>query len=154
MRPSEEVALVLSDIDLVNGIVSVKEARVAGIDRDRTKTGDDRRITLCPRALAVLERQLSLRARPEATGIIRRDHVFCRETGEVFRNPQIQARRWRAALTSLKVRYRRPYVARHSSVSCGVGRRIAPPASRRTEREALASLSSHQINEPIIPIFQ
>lgn len=43
MRPSEEIALVLSDIDLVNGIVSVNKARVAGIDRDQTKTGEDRR---------------------------------------------------------------------------------------------------------------
>ena len=56
MRPSEEIALVLSDLDLVNGIVSVNKARVAGVDRCQTKTGEDRRITLCPRALAVLKR--------------------------------------------------------------------------------------------------
>jgi integrase len=117
MRPSEEIALVLSDLDLVNGIVSVNKARVAGIDRDQTKTGDDRRITLCPRALAVLKRQLALRARLETVGVIRHDHVFFRETGDPFRNLQIQARRWRATLTSLKLRCRRPYVARHSSVS-------------------------------------
>jgi integrase len=36
MRPSEEIALVLSDLDLVNGIVSVNKARVAGIDRCQT----------------------------------------------------------------------------------------------------------------------
>ena len=35
MRPSEEIALVLSDIDLVNGIISVNKARVAEIDRDQ-----------------------------------------------------------------------------------------------------------------------
>jgi hypothetical protein len=67
--------------------------------------------------LAVLKRQLALRAGLEAAGIIRHEHVFFRETGEPFRNLQIQARRWRATLTSLKLRYRRPYVARHSSVS-------------------------------------
>src|ERR1035441_3631714 len=34
------------------------------------------------------------------------------------------------------------------------GRRaIAPPASRRTEHETLASLGSHQANVPIIPIL-
>jgi integrase len=48
MRPSEEIALVLSDIDLVNGIVSVNKARVAEVDRCQTKTGADRRITPCP----------------------------------------------------------------------------------------------------------
>jgi integrase len=47
MRPSEEIALVLSDLDLVSGIISVNKARVAGIDRCQTKTGEDRRIVLC-----------------------------------------------------------------------------------------------------------
>ena len=70
--------LVLSDLDLVNGIVSVSKARVAGLDRCQTKTGDDRRIALCPRALAVLKRQLALRAGLEAAGIIRHEHVFFR----------------------------------------------------------------------------
>jgi integrase len=117
MRPSEEIALVLSDLDLANGIVSVNKARVAGLDRDQTKTGEDRRVTLCPRAWAVLQRQLALRTRLKAAGLIRHDHVFFRETGEAFWNLKIQAQRWRATLSSLKLRYRRPYVARHSSVS-------------------------------------
>jgi integrase len=123
MRPSEEIALVLSDLDLVNGIVSVNKARVAGVDRCQTKTGEDRRITLCPRALAVLKRQLGLRARLEDAGIVQHDYVFFRESGEPFWNLLIQGKRWRATLNSLKLRYRRPYTARHSSVSCGVGRR-------------------------------
>jgi integrase len=117
MRPSEEIALVLSDLDLVNGIISVNKARVAGIDRCQTKTGEDRRIALCPRALAVLKRQLAVRARLEAAGAIGHDHVFFRETGEAFWNLQIPGKRWRATLNSLKLRYRRPYTARHSSVS-------------------------------------
>ncbi len=117
MRPSEEIALVLSDLDIVNDIVNVNKARVAGIDRCQTKTGEDRRILLCPRALAVLKRQLRLRARLEAAGAIRHEHVFFRETGEPFRNLQIPGRRWRQTLSALKLRYRRPYTARHSSVS-------------------------------------
>jgi integrase len=117
LRPSEQIALLVSDLDLVNGVVSVNKARVAGIDRCQTKTGDDRRIALCPRALGVLKRQLALRARLEAAGRVRHDHVFFRDTGEPFSNLQIQARRWRLTLGSLKLRYRRPYVARHSFVS-------------------------------------
>ncbi len=117
MRPSEEIALVLSDLDLVSGIISVNKARVAGIDRCQTKTGEDRRIVLCPRALAVLKRQLALRARLEAADAIGHDHVFFRETGEPFWNLQMPGKRWRATLNSLKLRYRRPYTARHSSVS-------------------------------------
>jgi integrase len=33
LRPSEQIALVLSDIDLVQGIISVNKARVSGGDR-------------------------------------------------------------------------------------------------------------------------
>jgi integrase len=104
MRPSEEIALILSDLDLVNGTVSVNKARVAGIERCQTKTGEDRRIALCPRALAVLKRQLALRARLEAADVIRHDHVFFHEAGEPFWNLQIPGKRWRATLTSLKLR--------------------------------------------------
>jgi Phage integrase family len=107
----------VSDIDLVNGTLSVNKARVAGIDRCQTKTGDDRRIALCSRALGVIKRQLALRARFMAAGSIRHDHRFFRETGEPFTNLQIQARRWRLTLESLQLRYRRPYAARHTFVS-------------------------------------
>lgn len=53
LRPSEQIALVLSDIDLVNGVISVNKARVSGVDRDKTKTCEDRRVHLCPRAVGV-----------------------------------------------------------------------------------------------------
>jgi integrase len=82
MRPSEQIALVLSDLDLVNGIISVNKARVAGVERCQTKTGEDRRIALCLHASAVLKRQLALHARFRAVGLVRHEHVFFRETGE------------------------------------------------------------------------
>jgi integrase len=83
LRPSEQIALVLSDLDLVNGIISANKARVAGVERFQSETGEDRRVALCPRALAVLKRQLALRARLQAAGLIRHDQVFFRETGPV-----------------------------------------------------------------------
>lgn len=117
LRPSEQIALVLSDLDLVNGIISINKARVSGVDRHMTKTGDDRRVQLCPRALLVLKRQLRLRARLDASGKVDHYHVFFLQSGEPIRtlhHPQV---RWRKTLQSLKLRYRRPYTARHSSVS-------------------------------------
>jgi integrase len=72
LRPSEEIALTLRDFDEARGILSVTKARVLGIDKDTTKTREDRIIQLSPRAMS-LER--------------------------------------------LGQRYRRPYCARHSSVS-------------------------------------
>lgn len=117
MRPSEQIALVLSDLDLANGIVSVNKARVSGVDRCKTKTGEDRRVQLCPRALQVLNRQIRLRERLAAEGKINHDHVFVLDSGEPIRNLHVPGIRWRKTLGSLKVRYRRPYAARHSSVS-------------------------------------
>jgi integrase len=109
LRPSEQIALVLTDIDLENRIISINKARVSGVDRCKTKTGEDRRVQLCPRALQVLKRQLHLRARLVAAGKIHHDHVFVRASGEPVRDLQVATIRWRKTLLSLKVRYRRPY---------------------------------------------
>ncbi|MDB6162355.1 MAG: alpha/beta hydrolase fold family protein [Gammaproteobacteria bacterium] len=109
--------LALSDIDLVHGIISINKARVSGVDRDKTKTSEDRRVQLCPRALSVLRRHLRLRASLKAAGKIDHDHVFFLETGALFRSLHHPQVRWRKTLQSLKVRYRRPYTARQNSVS-------------------------------------
>jgi integrase len=108
---------VLSDIDLVHGFISVNKARVSGVDRDKTKTAEDRRVQLCPRALSVLRRHLRLRQSLKAAGEIDHEHVFFLETGGPFRSLHNPPRRWRKTLQSLKVRYRRPYTARQTSVS-------------------------------------
>jgi integrase len=63
LRPSEEIALVVTDYDAAHGVLSIAKARVLGIDKDVTKTGEDRRIVLCSRARAIIERQLRLRER-------------------------------------------------------------------------------------------
>lgn len=63
LRLSEAIALVISDYDAEHGVLNVTQARVVGIDQDVTKTGEDRRIALCPRAITMIERQLRLRQR-------------------------------------------------------------------------------------------
>jgi integrase len=75
LRPSEEIALLISDYDAVNGTLRVCKARVAGIDKNCTTTGEDRIVTLCPRAIRILARQLKLRARLKTAGLI--DHDIC-----------------------------------------------------------------------------
>jgi integrase len=55
LRPSEEIALTVADFDASTGRLQVNKARVAGLDKDCTKTGEDRVMTLCPRAVAVLK---------------------------------------------------------------------------------------------------
>jgi integrase len=117
LRPSEEIALVLDDLDLAHGVASIHRARVAGVERNCTKTGEDRRVALCPRALVVLTNQLRLRAHLEAAGKIDHDYVFVQSSGAPLTNLQYPQSRWRRTLGALRLRYRRPYTARHSSVS-------------------------------------
>ena len=74
--PSEQIALTVSDVDLRHAVLNVNKSRVAGIDRDRTKTGDDRRLALCPRAIAVLRRHLRLREFLVREGRIKHDSLF------------------------------------------------------------------------------
>jgi hypothetical protein len=69
-------ALVVTDYDRRNGVLSVTKARVNGIDQDVTKTREDRRVLLCPRAIAILERHLLVRERWCRAGLIHHEHLF------------------------------------------------------------------------------
>jgi integrase len=118
MRPSEQIALLVTDFDIASRTLKVNKACVAGVDKDSTKTGEDRRITLCPRALEVLTRQLELRERLKRAGKVDHDRLFFKATGGAIQILQYPHRRWRRTLLRISgIRYRRPYCARHTSVS-------------------------------------
>jgi integrase len=117
LRPSEEIALTVSDYDQVNGVLSVTKARVDGIDKDCTKTGEDRRIQLCRRAVAIPERQLQVRAGLMEQRGAQHEHLFVTDEGGPIPDVKSPYGRWERTLKRLRIRYRRPYVARHTSVS-------------------------------------
>jgi integrase len=117
LRPSEEIALVVTDYDAAHGVLSITKARVLGIDKDVTKTGEDRRIALCPRAIAVIERQLRLHERLAQSGLIDHDHLFFTDSGAPIPDVKYPYVRWQRTLGRLAIRYRKPYMARHTSVS-------------------------------------
>jgi integrase len=116
-HPNEQIALVVTDYDATNGVLSISKARVAGVDRDRTKIAEDRRVVLCPRAIAVLERQLQLRERLVPAGRLKHSHLFFHAKGEAIQDVRTVYRCWRRTLRRLAIRYRKPYAARHSSVN-------------------------------------
>lgn len=64
VRPSEQIALTVSDFDASRKVLRVNKARVQGIDKDSTKTDKDRQVELCPRAIEILKQQLALREPP------------------------------------------------------------------------------------------
>jgi integrase len=117
LRPSEEIALVVTDYDAAHGVLSITKARVLGIDKDVTKTGEDRRIRLCRRAITVIERQLRLRERLAREGRINHDRLFFTGSGRPISDLKYPYTRWQRTLQRLAIRYRKPYMARHTSVS-------------------------------------
>jgi site-specific recombinase XerD len=117
LRPSEEIALKERDFDKVRGTLSVTKARVYGVDKDTTKTHEDRVIQLCPRAIAVLSRQRALRRHLKSRGRIDHDQLFFRHDGAPIRALGYLAKCWRKSSERLDLRFRRPYCARHTSVS-------------------------------------
>lgn len=117
LRQSEEFALQIEDCDLVNGKINVTKAVVAQTLKNRTKTNQDREITLCPRALQVLRAQLALRERMAAAGLIKHKFVFFSSEGEPLVTIHLPYNRWTEVLDTLPVRYRKPYNARHSYTS-------------------------------------
>ena len=118
LRPSEQIALQIGDVDEERGVVNIDKARVAGVDKPATKTAESRTVTLCPRARQVLKRQLALRARLVTDSVVDHDNLFFKQTGPPIRNLQYVYTRWRRTLAAIpSVRYRKPYAARHTSVS-------------------------------------
>jgi integrase len=117
LRPSEEIALNMQDFDEVQGILSVTKARVYGVDKNTTKTHEDRVIRLCPRAIAVLKRQLGLYRHLKARGRIDHEQLFFQDDGAPIRNLTYFGKCWRKTFERIGLRYRRPYCARHTSVS-------------------------------------
>ncbi len=115
-----------TDYDATHGVLSITKARVHGLDKDVTKTRDDRRVTLCPRAIAVLKRQLRLREWLRRERCIRHNHLFVTDSGEPIRDLREVYTRWQQTLKRLAIRYRKPYAARHSSVSWALMRGSNP----------------------------
>ena len=117
LRPSEQIALLVTDYDASRAALSVTKARVLRRDKDRTKTQEDSDVELCPRALEVLKRQLALRQEYVAAGKIRHQHLFFLEDGRPISDPEITRWRWSESINALDIRRRGPYHARHSSVT-------------------------------------
>lgn len=117
LRQSEQIALTVRDCDMDAGKISINKAVVQRREKNRTKTGVDREIALCGRALDVLKRQLKLREALIEAGKISHDLVFFDEDGAPIINLSYPYRRWGYVLQSRKVRYREPYNARHSCIS-------------------------------------
>ncbi len=107
-RPSEQVALVWSDVDFKQRTVRVQRAVVRGQAKTSTKTYLVRDVELSDRAWAAFEGQ---RAHTQLAG----KEIFGNPaTGEPWADIQSQWRIWQRCLKRLGLRYREPYQTRHT----------------------------------------
>ena len=116
MRPSEQVALLWSDLDEKTGKILVTRVRVMGKSKNCTKNNTKRWVKLSPRALEILKRQRRL------TGALPHQHIFTHADGKPLLDRESAYRRWykthhRLTKKDPKFHFRPPYAARHSSVT-------------------------------------
>lgn len=111
LRTSEQIALLWQDVDLREGTVKVRRARVMAEDKERTKTHRERTVELNARAKAVIQRQ---EPRTRLAGA----QVFLNPfTGRAWHDDQEQRREWTTVLRAAGVRYRPPKECRDTSVT-------------------------------------
>jgi len=107
LRPSEQIALQWSKVDLRAGRVMVDQALTRGQVKG-TKTGHAREVELNARALAALVRQ---RARTQVAG----KHLYLRQDGEAFATTDEPLRDWwKPALKLSGMRQRDARQTRHT----------------------------------------
>ena len=109
LRTSEVLGLRWDSVDFASKTVTIREALIRGVERDGTKTDENRNVILNSRAMTALQRQ---RAHTHLAG------------EEVFNDPRYLSqwdderafRRsfWTPTLKALGIRYRRPYNLRHT----------------------------------------
>ena len=110
LRTGELLALRWGDIDLGGRRMLVRRSLSRG-NLKKTKTNRQRWVDLLPPAVAALKAQFPLSGQKQAW-------VFPNPfTGEGFKNESKVVKRWKRALTSAGVRYRRPYQCRHTYAS-------------------------------------
>lgn len=118
LRPSEQIALRWSKVDLRNGTVLVDEARTRGKDKG-TKTDRERTVELTSRARQVLERQ---RMRTQLAG----GHVFHLAGARMLSTDAPLDAWWKSALRLSGVRYRDARQTRHTFATVCLHAGITP----------------------------
>ena len=111
LRTGEQVGLEWEQIDLRKGEMKIDRSVAWGREKDTTKTFVERIVELNPRALAILTRQ-------KARTVLAGGRVFLNpETGRPYPSDRKIFLRWQRTLKLAKIRYRKPYNTRASSVS-------------------------------------
>lgn len=107
MRPSEIMALKWGSLDFVNGLISVSEARVEGVDKG-TKSHETRVIPMMPMVKRALLRQ-------RAVSQLHSEYVFPHPgSSRPFTDEQPPRKAWNAALKKAGIRHRKAYSTRHT----------------------------------------
>jgi integrase len=106
-RPNEAMGLKWTHVNLTTSILSVREGRVLGKDKDPKTEAAIRDVEITSGMMRALRRQ-------RAISYLAHDYVFVTETGEPLDVSNFRARVWEPALKKAGLKYRYPYQARHT----------------------------------------
>lgn len=106
-RPNEAMGLKWSNVNLTASILSVREGRVLGKDKDPKTEAAIRDVEITPGIMRALKRQRVL-------SYLAHSYVFVTETGQPLEINNFRTRVWEPALKKAKLKYRYPYQCRHT----------------------------------------
>lgn len=112
LRTSELLGLSWADIDFSDGVINVRRALVNGQMKSPKTSAGHRRVRLMPLTINALQMQRALLGQ-HANGAVWQNPA----TGEQFVSSQQIRRAWHRVCRCANVRYRRPYVTRHTYAS-------------------------------------
>lgn len=106
-RPNEANGLKWAQVNLVSRIISVREGRVLGKDKDPKTEKAIRDVEMTPGMMTALKRQKSASYLPYR-------YVFVSEKGRPIDVSNFRAKIWEPAIKKAQLKYRYPYQARHT----------------------------------------
>ncbi len=106
-RPNEAMGLKWPKVNFATSILSVREGRVLGKDKDPKTEAAIRDVEITSGMMRALKRQ-------RAISYLAHSYVFVTETGEPLDVSNFRARVWGPALKKAGLKYRYPFQARHT----------------------------------------
>jgi len=106
-RPNEAMGLKWATVNLASSILSVREGRVLGKDKDPKTEAAIRDVELTPGMMRALKRQRAL-------SYLAHSYVFVTESGQPLEINNFRKRVWEPALKKVELKYRYPYQCRHT----------------------------------------
>ncbi|MBI2089169.1 MAG: site-specific integrase [Deltaproteobacteria bacterium] len=118
-RPNEVNGLKWDKVNMVTNIISVREGRVLGKNKDPKTKQAIRDVHMTPGMKRALKKQMAI-------SYLKYAHVFVGDRGQPIDVSNFRARLWEPVLKKAKVKYRYPYQCRHTFATSHIDEGYSP----------------------------